>query len=75
MFYWYCVELELISHRQGTSTFFDLIAVFCKMLGTIPHDQAFSQLIITQMVTYHDKCYEWYKGTPIYDSLQTFSAT
>ncbi|KAH0538600.1 hypothetical protein FGG08_004801 [Glutinoglossum americanum] len=57
---------------KGTSTFFNLIAVFCKMLDTIPHDQAFSQLIITQMVTYHDKCCEWYKGTSSYDPLQPF---
>ena len=40
------------------------------MLDTIPHDQAFSQLIITQMVTYHDKCREWYRGTLSYDPLQ-----
>jgi exocyst complex component 4 len=33
------------------------------MLDTLPHDQAFSQLIITQIVTYYDKCYGWYKAT------------
>lgn len=32
------------------------------MLDTVPHDQAFSQLIITQMTTYHDKCMEWFDG-------------
>lgn len=47
---------------QGTSTFFSIINAFCKMLDTIPHDQAFTQLIITQMVTYYDKCFGWYKG-------------
>lgn len=31
------------------------------MLDNLPHDQAFSQLIITQMVTYYDKCYGWYR--------------
>lgn len=31
------------------------------MLDNLPHDQAFSQLIITQMVSYYDKCYGWYK--------------
>jgi exocyst complex component 4 len=31
------------------------------MLDTIPHDQAFSQLIITQMVAYYDRCCDWYK--------------
>lgn len=46
---------------KGTAMFLDLITAFCKMLDTIPHDQAFSQLIITQMVTYYDKCCDWYK--------------
>jgi exocyst complex component 4 len=32
------------------------------MLNNIPQDQAFTQLIITQLVTYHDKCSTWYKG-------------
>jgi exocyst complex component 4 len=30
------------------------------MLDNLPHDQAFSQLIITQMVTYAEKCNGWY---------------
>ncbi|KAI9721523.1 MAG: hypothetical protein M1812_002285 [Candelaria pacifica] len=47
---------------KGTSSFFNLITTFCSMLDTIPHDQAFSQLIITQMVTYYDKCFGWYKA-------------
>ncbi|KAI9845876.1 MAG: hypothetical protein M1838_001506 [Thelocarpon superellum] len=47
---------------KGASGFFDLILAFCKMLDTIPHDQAFSQLIITQMVTYRDRCLEWFKA-------------
>jgi hypothetical protein len=47
---------------KGTSAFFNLIAAFCRMLDTIPHDQAFSQLIITQMMTYYDKCCGYYKG-------------
>ncbi|KAI9807315.1 MAG: hypothetical protein M1833_000058 [Piccolia ochrophora] len=47
---------------KGTSAFYQLIIQFCKMLGTIPHDQAFSQLIITQMVTYYEQCYGWYKS-------------
>jgi exocyst complex component 4 len=33
------------------------------MLDNLPHDQAFSRLLITQIVTYYDKCYGWYKGT------------
>ncbi|KAI9818501.1 MAG: hypothetical protein M1827_000560 [Pycnora praestabilis] len=47
---------------KGTSAFFSLITAFCKMLDTIPHDQAFSQLIITQMITYYEKCSGWYKA-------------
>lgn len=31
------------------------------MLDNLPHDQAFSQLIITQMQTYAAKCNGWYK--------------
>ena len=46
---------------RGTSTFFNLITAFCRMLDTIPHDQAFSQLIITQMEAYYEKCCGWYK--------------
>jgi hypothetical protein len=32
------------------------------MLDNIPQDQAFTQLIITQLRSYHDKCLSWYKG-------------
>jgi exocyst complex component 4 len=45
----------------GASAFFNLITAFCRMLDTIPHDQAFSQLIITQMVAYYERCCDWYK--------------
>jgi exocyst complex component 4 len=31
------------------------------MLGTIPHDQALSSLIITQMMRYFDRCFSWYR--------------
>ncbi|KAF2181842.1 hypothetical protein K469DRAFT_638041 [Zopfia rhizophila CBS 207.26] len=47
---------------KGTAKFFTLITTFCKMLDNLPHDQAFSQLIITQMQTYHSKCCGWYKA-------------
>ncbi|PBP23834.1 Sec8 exocyst complex component specific domain-containing protein [Diplocarpon rosae] len=47
---------------KGTSAFFSLITAFCRMLDTIPHDQALSQLIITQMMRYYDRCYDWYKS-------------
>lgn len=32
------------------------------MLDNLPHDQAFSQLIITQMTVYASKCNGWYKA-------------
>ena len=47
---------------KGTSAFFALITAFCRMLDKIPHDQALSQLIIRQMMTYYDRCYGWYKA-------------
>jgi len=47
---------------RGASAFFNLITAFCRMLDTIPHDQAFSQLIITQMVAYYERCCDWYKA-------------
>lgn len=47
---------------EGSSLFFTLIQAFCRMLDNIPQDQAFTHLIITQLVTYHDKCSTWYKG-------------
>lgn len=47
---------------QGTVQFFTLISAFCKMLDNLPHDQAFSQLIVSQMDTYAQKCNGWYKA-------------
>ncbi|KAI9692028.1 MAG: hypothetical protein M1820_009603 [Bogoriella megaspora] len=47
---------------KGTIRFCNLVSAVCKMLTTLPHDQAFSQLIITQMSTYYDKCRGWFKA-------------
>lgn len=47
---------------KGTTAFFSLITAFCRMLDTIPHDQALSQLIITQMMRYYNRCCEWFKS-------------
>lgn len=33
------------------------------MLDNLPQDQTFTQLIITQMVTYYDQCFGLCKGT------------
>ena len=46
---------------KGTTAFLDLITAFCKMLDTLPPDQAFGQLTIDLLTSYYDKCYEWYK--------------
>lgn len=46
---------------KGATAFFTVVTAFCKMLGTIPHDQALSSLIITQMMRYYDRCFGWYK--------------
>ena len=46
---------------RGTVAFLDLITAFCKMLDTIPPDQAFGQLTIDLLTSYYDKCYDWFK--------------
>lgn len=47
---------------KGTVRFYELIEAVCSMLDTLPHEQSFSQLIITQMRSYYDKCYLWSKS-------------
>ncbi|KAK1453851.1 Sec8 exocyst complex component specific domain-containing protein [Colletotrichum melonis] len=47
---------------KGTTAFFAIVTAFCRMLGTIPHDQALSTLIITQMMRYYDRAFGWYKS-------------
>lgn len=47
---------------KGTSAFFALITAFCRMLDTIPPDQALSQLIMTQMRRYYDRCGDWFRS-------------
>ena len=46
---------------RGTVSFMDLIRAFSDMVSAIPRDQIFTQLIITQLVNYYDKCYGFYK--------------
>jgi exocyst complex component 4 len=58
-------EWGLISRRpifKGTTAFFTVVTAFCRMLGTIPHDQALSSLIISQMMRYYERCFGWYKS-------------
>ncbi|GAB7347743.1 hypothetical protein MBLNU459_g5295t1 [Dothideomycetes sp. NU459] len=47
---------------KGTAQFFDLIEAFCRMLDSLPHDQTSSQLVISQMRDYYNKCYGWFKA-------------
>ncbi|KAI4764801.1 hypothetical protein E4T52_07709 [Aureobasidium sp. EXF-3400] len=47
---------------KGTANFLDLIKAFCMLLDSLPHDQAFSQLVMAQMRIYYDKCYNWYRA-------------
>ncbi|KAJ5317591.1 hypothetical protein N7508_002099 [Penicillium antarcticum] len=47
---------------RGTVKFMTIVREFSKMLSSIPHDQAFTQLLIDQIVTYYDKCCGWYKA-------------
>lgn len=47
---------------KGTCTFLALVQAFCKLLDTIPQDQAHSELIISNIVAYYNKCYDWYRG-------------
>ncbi|KAK5993468.1 putative exocyst complex component sec8 [Cladobotryum mycophilum] len=47
---------------KGATAFFQVVTSFCRMLGTIPPDQALSSLIVTQMMRYYDRCFSWYKA-------------
>ncbi|KAI0969798.1 Sec8 exocyst complex component-specific domain-containing protein [Xylaria arbuscula] len=47
---------------KGTTAFFTIVTAFCRMLGTIPHDQALSVLIISQMNRYYERCSTWFKS-------------
>lgn len=47
---------------KGTIAFMSLMRAFSSMLTTLPHDDRFTELILSQLVTYHEKCYGWYKS-------------
>ncbi|PHH82998.1 hypothetical protein CDD82_4013 [Ophiocordyceps australis] len=47
---------------KGATAFFEVVTAFCRMLGTIPPDQALSSLIVTQMLRYYDRCFGWYRS-------------
>ena len=47
---------------KGAIAFFEVVTAFCRMLGTIPPDQALSSLIVIQMRRYYDRCSIWYRS-------------
>ncbi|KAL6835000.1 exocyst complex component [Trichoderma camerunense] len=47
---------------KGATAFFQVVTAFCRMLGTIPPDQALSSLIVTQMMRYYDRCFSWFQN-------------
>jgi Xaa-Pro aminopeptidase len=55
---------------KGAANFMSLVKAFSKMLDSIPHDQAFTQLILNQIVTYYEKCCGWCKAIVIRMSSQ-----
>ncbi|KAI0865091.1 Sec8 exocyst complex component-specific domain-containing protein [Xylaria cubensis] len=58
-------DWRLVARRpvfKGTTAFFAVVTAFCRMLGTIPHDQALSVLIISQMMRYYERCFAWFKS-------------
>ncbi|KAJ8126396.1 hypothetical protein O1611_g7242 [Lasiodiplodia mahajangana] len=58
-------DWRLVARRpvsKGTTAFLAIVTAFCRMLGDIPHDQALSTLIISQMMRYYDRCYTWFKS-------------
>lgn len=56
------IQYLLTLNAQGTVKFMSIIREFSKMLSSIPHDQAFTQLLISQIMNFYDKCCGWYKG-------------
>ena len=46
---------------KGAFSFLTLIKSFCQLLDTIPPDFTSTQLIITQILAYFDRCCEWYR--------------
>ncbi|KAK8034332.1 Sec8 exocyst complex component specific domain-containing protein [Apiospora rasikravindrae] len=58
-------DWALVARRpvfKGTTSFFTIVTAFCRMLGTIPHDQALSTLLINQMLRYHERCQAWFRS-------------
>ncbi|KAF3913689.1 hypothetical protein AA313_de0202028 [Arthrobotrys entomopaga] len=53
---------------KGTAGFLSLITAICKMLDNLPHDQAFSQLIVDLLTDYYEKCHAFFRSLVQKDS-------
>lgn len=47
---------------KGAVGFMSLVHAFSAMLSEIPQDQMFTQLVITQLFKYYDRCFNFYKN-------------
>ncbi|KAI4177776.1 MAG: hypothetical protein LQ343_000240 [Gyalolechia ehrenbergii] len=47
---------------KSTSEFFKLITTFSRLFDSLPDDQSFIQPILSQLVSYYDRCRSWYKS-------------
>ncbi|KAL9030622.1 MAG: hypothetical protein Q9196_001278 [Gyalolechia fulgens] len=47
---------------KSTSDFFKLIKTFCRLFDSLPDDPSFIQPILSQLVSYYDRCCSWYKS-------------
>lgn len=57
-------QWRLVAQRpvmKGTAGFLSLITAICRMLDSLPHDPAFSQLIVDLLTEYYDKCHVHFK--------------
>ncbi|KAL8734880.1 MAG: hypothetical protein Q9166_001232 [cf. Caloplaca sp. 2 TL-2023] len=47
---------------KSTSDFFRLIKTFCRLLDSLPEEQSFTQPVISQLISYYDRCCGWYRS-------------
>ena len=46
----------------GTIRFWTVLSRVCALLDALPHEQAFSGLVVAQMRGYYDRCFQWSKS-------------
>ncbi|KAL8951040.1 MAG: hypothetical protein Q9222_002954 [Ikaeria aurantiellina] len=47
---------------KSTSDFYNVVQTLCKLLDSLPEDQDFTQPIISQLVSYYDRCNQSYRS-------------